>query len=75
MDVIGHEDVAPDTDAKINGTVGVFDERFVHFGICEQTGASMSVKCHEINRLTEPLKNQIQSWRFVFEYSTHDWML
>jgi hypothetical protein len=63
MNVIGHEDVAPDTDAKINSTVGVLYERSVHLGICEHAGASMSVKCHEINWLIEPLKNQIQSWR------------
>jgi len=71
MNVIGHEHVSADADAKIGCTPTIFDEGPMHFGPREQTRTSMSVERYEINRRIGALENQIQSRRLIFEHTLH----
>src|SRR5882762_2627711 len=49
MNVIGHEHVSADADAKVGCTPTIFDEALVYFGPGEQTRTSMSVELYEKN--------------------------
>ncbi len=49
MNVIGHEHVSPDPDAKVSCAPAIFDEGSVYFTFCEQAGARVSIKCHKVN--------------------------
>jgi len=71
MNVIGHEHVSADADAKLDCATAIFEEGLVHFGCGEQGGASMSVERYEIHRRIGPLENQIQSRRLILEYALH----
>jgi len=59
MNVIGHEHVSADADAKIGCAPTIFDEGLMYFGPGEQTRTSMSVERYKINRRIGALKNQI----------------
>ena len=50
MNVIGHEHVSADADAKVGCAPTIFDEGLVDFGRGEQARTSMSVERYEINR-------------------------
>ena len=71
MNVIGHEHVSADADAKIGCAPTIFDEGLVHFGRGEHRAASMYVERYEIHRCTGALKNQVQSRRLIFEHALH----
>jgi len=71
MNVIGHEHVSADADAKVGCAPTIFDEGLVDFGRGEQARTSMSVERYEINRRIGALKNQIQSRRLIFEHTLH----
>ncbi len=71
MNVIGHEHVSADSDAKVSRAPTIFGKGLVHFGRSEQARTSMSVERYEINRRIGALKNQIQSRRFIFEHTLH----
>ena len=68
MNVIGHEHISADADAKVGRAPTIFDEGLVHFVRGEQARTSMSVEPYEINRRIGALKNQIQARRLIFEY-------
>jgi len=65
MNVIGHEHVSPDTDAKFACAPAIFDEGLVHSGRGEQGGASVSIERYKVDRRIGVLKNQIQSRRLI----------
>ena len=71
VNVIGHEHVSANADAKVGCALTIFDEGLVHFGRSEQAGASMCVERYEINRRIGALKNQLQSRRLIFEHTLH----
>jgi hypothetical protein len=53
MNVIGHEHVSANPDAKLGCPATIFDERLVHFGRGEQAGTSMSVERYELTGALE----------------------
>jgi hypothetical protein len=57
MNVIGHEHVSPDTDAKVGCAPAISNERLVHFGRGEQARTSMSVERYKVNRHIGSLKD------------------
>jgi hypothetical protein len=61
MNVIGHEHVTPNTNAKVGCATAVSDETRVYRGIGEQVCASVSVKCYKVDWCIEALEEQIQS--------------
>jgi len=71
MNVVWHDHVTPNTNAKVGCAPTIFDEGLVHFGRGEQTRTSMRVERYEINRRIGALRNQIQSRRLIFEQTLH----
>ena len=71
MNVIGHEHITPNADAKVSCATAVSDETRVYYGIGEQVCTSVSIECYEVDRCVGALKEQIQSRRLIFEHAAH----
>ena len=71
MNVIGHEHVTPNTNAKVSCASAVPDETRVYGGIGEQVCTSVSIERYEVDRRVGALKEQIQSRRLIFEDAAH----
>jgi len=71
MNVVGHEYIPPNADAKVSCPPAIFDEGFVYLGFREQARSSVSIKCYKVDRRIEALEEQIQSWGLVFEHALH----
>src|SRR5205809_6548136 len=67
MNVIGHEHITPNTDAKVSCATAVSDETRVYCGIGEQVCTGVSIECYEVDRCVGALKEQIQSRRLILE--------
>ena len=61
MNVIGHEHITPNADAKISCAPTIRDKGFVYFGFREQPRTRVSIECDKVNRYVGALKEQIQS--------------
>ena len=72
MNVIGHEHVTSNADAKVSCASAVSDEtRVGTAGIGEQVCTSVSIECYEVDRCVGALKEQIQSRRLILEHAAH----
>src|SRR5438034_5183511 len=75
VNVVGHDHISADADAKISCAPTIRDQGFVYFEFREQPRTSVSIECDKVNRRIEALEDQRQSWRFIFEHSLHSRML
>jgi hypothetical protein len=71
MNVIGHEHITPNADAKVTCATAVSDETRMYCGIGEQVCAGVSIECYEVDRCVGALKEQIQPRRLIFEQAAH----
>ena len=71
MNVIGHEHITPNANAKVSCATAVSDEPRVYCGIGEQICTSVSIECYKVDRCVAALKEQIQSRRLIFEHAAH----
>jgi hypothetical protein len=71
MNVIGHDHISSYADAKVSCPATISDERVMYIRVREQARTRVSVECYKIYRGIDPLKNQVQSWRLVFEHTLH----
>jgi len=71
MNVIGHERVSADADAKLGCAPTIFDEGLVHFGRGEQARPRVRVERYKVDRRMGALKNQVQSPRLIFEHALY----
>ncbi len=71
MNVVGHDHISSNADAKVSCAPAIFDKRFLYFVVREQARARVSIECYEVNRRIGALEDQIQSWRLAFEHTLH----
>jgi hypothetical protein len=71
MNVVGHDHISADADAKISCAPTIRDKGFVYFGFREQPRTRVSIECDEVDRCIGALKEQIQSRGLIFENTAH----